>query len=319
MTGSITRATPKHVPRRLFVDANRPTVPGMKCLSFGDVTVDRLVEAQGLSFHPNYLLPDSSSEALAGESEWLEPHFFDPGSGRFIMSLHTYVIRTPHHVILVDTCVGNDKDRPSTKPWDKLNTPYLANLGAMGVNTEEVDYVLCTHLHVDHVGWNTKLENGRWVPTFPNARYLFHQFEYDHWENAGRWGAGKGSSDGCFEDSVLPVMEAGQADLVAGDYAIDDSLWLEPSPGHSPGHVCLNLEGGGRKAVFTGDVFHHPCQCAYPEWSSRFCFDPGQSSLTREHYIDRLGDTDTLVLAAHFASPVTGRIVSNGARCRFQV
>ncbi len=140
----------------------------MDILSFGDVTVDRLVEAEGLSFHPGYLLPDHSGEALDGERDWLEPHFFDPQSGRFIMSLHTYIIRTPHHVILVDTCVGNDKDRPSTKPWDKLKTPYLDNLKAKGVSPEEVDYVLCTHLHVDHVRWNTRLENGRWVPTFPN-------------------------------------------------------------------------------------------------------------------------------------------------------
>ena len=291
----------------------------MQPLSFGDVTVDRVVEAEGQSFFPGYLLPDSSDAALEAEHDWLAPRFFDPETGRFVMSLHTYIIRTPHHVILVDTCVGNHKNRPSTKPWHQLNTPYLDRLKARGVAPEEVDFVLCTHLHVDHVGWNTKLEDGRWVPTFPNARYLFHKTEYDHWSEAGQWGTGKGSSDGCFEDSVLPVMEAGQAELVAGDHAIDDSLWLEPSPGHSPGHVCLALEAGGARARFTGDMVHHPCQCAYPEWSSRFCHDPKQSAATRRTYLDRLADTDTTVLAAHFATPVAGRVVGNGERCRFAV
>ncbi|MDP6352388.1 MAG: MBL fold metallo-hydrolase, partial [Alphaproteobacteria bacterium] len=221
----------------------------METLRFGEVTVDRLVKAEGLSFFSGFLLPDSDDEALAAQRPWLEPQFFDGVSGRLVMSVHCYVIRTARHTILVDTCVGNHKERPSTPPWHRMETPWLANLAAAGVAPEEVDFVLCTHLHVDHVGWNTRLRDGRWVPTFPNARYLFHRVEYEHWEATDDFGSGTGAGDGCFADSVLPVMEAGQALLVAGDHQIDDNLWLGPSPGHSPGHVCLYLSAGGGRAV----------------------------------------------------------------------
>ena len=295
----------------------------MKPLRFGDVTVERLVEAEGPGFYPAFILPGSDQAAIDAERGWLEPHFFDPASGRFIMSVHSYVIRTRHHVILVDTCVGNDKNRPSTKPWHQQQTPWLENLAAIGVAPEQVDVVLCTHLHVDHVGWNTKLEDGRWVPTFANAKYLFHRDEYAFWESEADDSGGAGAGDGCFRDSVLPVMEAGQAVLVAGDHAIDDTMHLEPSYGHSPGHVCLHLETNGadgrKHAVFSGDLMHHPVQCTHPDWNSRFCHDPARSRATRRGFVDRLAESDTLVLAAHFAQPTVGRIVAKGGRCRFEI
>jgi|TARA_B100000315_G_scaffold209640_1_gene205504 glyoxylase-like metal-dependent hydrolase (beta-lactamase superfamily II) len=299
--------------------------PGaMEKLHFGDVTVERCVESEGPSFYPGFIFPDWDEDAFAAERrDWIDPLYFDEESGRLLMSLHSYIIRTPHHTILVDTCVGNDKHRPDTKPWHMRQTPFLEDLTAMGVAPEEVDFVMCTHLHVDHIGWNTKLEDGRWTPTFPNAKYLFHETEYAYWEKAdmGDGGSGMTRRD-AFEDSVLPVMEAGQAVLVEGDHAIDDTLQLEPSPGHSPGHVFLNLETEHGSAVFTGDVMHHPVQIAYPEWNSRFCYDPPQSQRTREAIVERTADTSTLVLAAHFAMPVAGHIVSNpggnGDRCKFQ-
>ena len=156
----------------------RRKVRRMRPLNFGDITVDRLVEAEGPSFFPAFIFPEHDAGALEAERSWIEPRFYDAETGRFVMSLHAYIIRTPYHTILVDTCVGNDKERPSTKPWHHLQTPWLQNLGAMGVAPEAVDFALCTHLHVDHVGWNTRLENGRWVPTFPNATYLFNKTEY---------------------------------------------------------------------------------------------------------------------------------------------
>jgi len=293
----------------------------MRQLDFAEITVDRLVEAEGPSFFPGFIFPEHEPEALEAERGWIEPHFFDPASGRFIMSLHTYIIRTAHHTILVDTCVGNDKERPSTKPWHHMQTPWLDNLRAMGVAPEAVDFVLCTHLHVDHVGWNTRLENGRWVPTFPNARYLFNSAEYAHWEAEAKAtaAAGSGAGDDCFADSVLPVVEAGQVLFVDGDHAIDDALQLEPTPGHTPGHVCLNLSAGGRNAVFSGDLMHHPVQCAYPEWNSRFCVDPVLSRATRQGFVERYADTGTLILGAHFAAPTAGRIVADGDRCKLAV
>ncbi|MDP6951134.1 MAG: MBL fold metallo-hydrolase, partial [Alphaproteobacteria bacterium] len=280
-----------------------------KPLHLGDISVTRAIEAEGPSFFPSFLLPDSTEDALAGEAEWLVPRHLDPASGRFVMSLHSYVIRTPRHTILVDTCVGSDKERPSTKPWHHLQSPLLGRLAAAGVAPEEVDFVLCTHLHVDHVGWNTRLVDGRWVPTFPNARYLFHETEYAYWESAEAGADRSGGQDGCFADSVLPVMEAGQALLVRDGHAIEDGLTITPSPGH----VCLDVRAGGKRAVFSGDLMHHPVQCAYPEWNSRFCFDAAQSRATRQRFVAEHADTDTLILAAHFA----GRIVGNGERCKF--
>jgi glyoxylase-like metal-dependent hydrolase (beta-lactamase superfamily II) len=291
----------------------------MQALRFGDIQVSRLVEAEGPGFYPGFMLPEHDEAAFAAELGWLQPHWHHAATGRLIMSVHSYVIRTAHHTILVDTCVGNDKSRPSTPPWHNQRTDFLERLTAAGVPPESVDVVLCTHLHVDHVGWNTRLQDGRWVPTFPNARYLFHKDEYAYWEQRQEpEGGSAGSGDGCFADSVLPVMEAGQAVLVGGDHAIDDNLWLEPTPGHSPGHVCLNLQAGGGRAVFSGDLMHHPVQCAWPEWNSRFCHDPAQSRATRQRFVDRHADRDVIVLAAHFAKPTAGRIVGNGGRCRFQ-
>ena len=295
----------------------------MLALQFGDVTVERLVEAEGPSFYPAFIMPQSDPAEIERQRAWLEPRFFDSASGRFIMSVHSYIIRTPHHVILVDTCVGNDKDRPSTKAWHRQSFPWLDNLAAMGVRPEEVDFVLCTHLHVDHVGWNTRLEDGRWVPTFPNARYLFQRDEYAFWEAAGAEIGATGTGDGCFRDSVLPVMEAGRAVLVDGDHAIDDTLHLEPSYGHSPGHVCLHLDttgaDGTKRAIFSGDLMHHPIQCSYPDWNSRYCHDPARSRETRRGFVEQVADRDIVILAAHFAAPTAGRIVSAGDRCRFQV
>ncbi|HJP21950.1 MAG: MBL fold metallo-hydrolase [Alphaproteobacteria bacterium] len=292
----------------------------MQPLTFADVTVERVVEAEGPGFAPGFLLPESDLDLIAAERDWLEPHFFDPATERLIQSQHTFVVRTPHHTILVDTCVGNDKDRPSSKAWHHMDTPYLEKLGALGVAPEAVDFVLCTHLHVDHVGWNTRLEDGRWVPTFPNAKYLFHREEMAFWEEHGDYvGQGYGASDGFYEDSVLPVMAAGQGVLVAGDHAIDDRLRLEPTPGHSPGHVVMHLDSGEGRAVFSGDMLHHPIQVAQPTWNSRYCWDPEMSAAARSAFVERHTDSEVTILAAHFAVPTAGRIVSAGSRRRFQV
>ncbi len=289
----------------------------MNQLQFGDILVDRLIEDEGLGFDPFFFFPDSTEEGWELEKDWLMPRFLDAETGRMIRAIQSYVIRTDHHTILVDACVGNDKERPSTPVWNNMQTPWLANFRALGVDPAEVDFVLCTHLHADHVGWNTQLVDGRWVPTFPNAKYIFHRDEYAFWEENGDAIEGPGSADGCFEDSVLPVMEADQAELVGGDYQIDDRLTLEPMAGHSPGHVVLNLNAAGRQAVFCGDVIHHAVQCARPEWNSRFCWDKEMSRATRRKFVERHADTDTLIMPGHFPAPTAGRIVGDGERCRF--
>jgi glyoxylase-like metal-dependent hydrolase (beta-lactamase superfamily II) len=293
----------------------------MKQLRLGGATVDRVVESEGPSFFPEFIFPDWTEEAFEAERDWLAPHFRHAATGRLLMSVHAYVIRIGRHVVLVDTCIGNDKERPSTKPWHRLQTPWLERLDALGVAPEQVTHVLCTHLHVDHVGWNTRLQNGRWVPTFPNARYLFHKDEYAYWEaEARRPQEGRsGSNDGTFQDSVLPVVEAGKAELVDGWHEIDDALKLEPSVGHSPGHVCLNLASEGARACFTGDMMHHPMQIARPDWNSRFCWDPAMSAATRRRFVERFAESGETVLAAHFAAPTAGRVRRDGAGWKFDI
>ena len=282
----------------------------MRPLDFGDVTVDRLVEFEGEFFEPDFF-PDYSAEAVEAQSDWLRPQFVGQ-AGELLGSVHSYVVRTRHHIVLVDTCFGNCKSRTNPR-WNDMRTPWLAGLRALGVEPEQVDVVMCTHLHPDHVGWNTRLRDGRWVPTFPNARYLFEATDYEAFK---RLRAHPGL-DGSFDDSIMPVVEAGQAQLVAGDFAIDDTLWLEPLPGHSPGHMGLNLAARGGKALFVGDALHHPVQIAHPEWNSAVCWNPDQSRATRRRVIERLADTATVLLPAHFSTPTAGRVVSNGARWRW--
>ncbi len=291
----------------------------MKTLHLGDIRIDRIVELEGPGYDPEFFFPDATLEAFEDEADWLAPWFWKRSTGQYIRSIQSFVVRTSHHTIFVDACVGNDKERPSTPAWHHRQSPWLDRLKGLGISPESVDYVLCTHLHADHVGWNTRLLDGRWVPTFPSARYIIHQAEFEHWEAEGDGMTGPGSADGCFEDSVLPVVSANQALLVGDDFSIDDRFRLLATPGHSPGHVCLSVDADGGRAILSGDVVHHPIQIAYPEWNSRFCMDPERARETRRSFVDRYADTDTMILAAHFATPTVGRIVSAGPRCRFRI
>jgi len=290
---------------------------GMKNLAVGNISISRVVETEGPFLQPQQLLPDSTAEVIESHKHWLAPHFLAP-DGMFVMSIHTYVLQTKHHTILVDTCIGNDKERSLFPAWSRMQGPYLQNLEQLaGVKPEQVDYVLCTHLHVDHVGWNTRLVDGRWVPTFPKAKYLFARKEWEYWK--GEYEAGRDAGDGAIADSVLPIVEAGKAVLVEGDHAIDDEVWLDPTPGHTPGHVCVHVKSGGKEAIMTGDMMHHPVQCAEPQWSSGFCTDPEQSRQTRRAFLDRYADSGVTILAAHFASPTAGHIVPAGNTWRLKV
>jgi len=197
----------------------------------GDIEITRVLEFEAALFEPAAIHPDVTPEILERHRRWLEPRLLNPASGLMVFAFHSTVIRTPRATILVDTCSGNDKERPHKQRYHQRNWPYLANLAAAGFAPEDIDYVLCTHLHADHVGWNTRLVDRRWVPTFPNARYLFAQQEWEHWQRAES--RARYTTDPYFEDSLLPVMESGQAQLVASDYAFDDSVWIEPWPGHA--------------------------------------------------------------------------------------
>lgn len=288
----------------------------MSIWRLGEVRIDRVLEFEQPLIAPRTLLPEADDEILARHRDWLEPDLLDPATGLLVVAFHSFVITTPHSVILVDTCSGNDRDRPGKPRYHQKAWPYLANLAKAGIAPEAVGYVLCTHLHVDHVGWNTRLLNGRWVPTFPNARYLFERREWAFWE--AEYETAGFTDDPYYEDSILPVIAAGRADFVDGEHEIDPWVRLEPSRGHTPGHVCVRIRGGGREAVMSGDVMHHPLQCAEPDLSSCFCVDPAQSRRTRRAFLEHQAETGALVMPAHFPTPAAGRVSAHGTGFRFE-
>ncbi len=274
----------------------------------GPFDIQRVVESEGPFHKPDFVLPDATPEAFAACKVADDARFYDRRTNRLIMSFHSIVVRTGHSTILIDTCVGNDKERPSLPEWHLQNRPFLRTLARQGVNPQDVDYVMCTHLHADHVGWNTRLRDGRWVPTFPNAEYIFARTEAEYWQHVHDTGP-ENDYRRPWEDSVQPILEAGQATLVDMDHEIEAGVTLMPAPGHTPGTVILNLRQGEDQAFATGDVIHHPVQIEHPEWSSNFCNDPDQSRVTRRSFLESVADTDAYVLAAHFAAPAAVRIV----------
>jgi len=252
-------------------------------------------------------------EALERHCEWLAPYFLDE-KGRFLQSIHAFVIRAPGLTAIVDTCVGNDKDRGGRAPFHMMRTTFLDELKATGFPPESIDLVICTHLHVDHVGWNTRLENGRWVPTFPRARHLFARREWEHWSIEDADDAKR-----IMGDSVRPVLDAGLAQLVEMDHRISSEIRFEPTPGHTPGHVSVRLSSDGADAVITGDLMHHPVQMAEPEWATPFDSDADHARKTRREFRARYADGPVTVLGTHFNHPTAGRIVRHGAAWRFAV
>ena len=273
----------------------------------GDIVVQPIVESICTAFDPASFFPQTTPEDWARHRPWmlLQPHALDPVSGNLVLSIQAFLVRTRHHTILIDTCVGDSKPRPHRPFWhlQTFNT-FFPRLAAAGVTPESVDYVMCTHLHHDHVGWNTRLRDGRWVPTFPNARYIFGREEWEFLQAQHRR-----VPQPHVNDSVLPVIEAGQVEFVASDFALDDEVWLEPTPGHTAGHVSVHLSSRGAEAVITGDCIHSPVQCVEPRWVMRADSDPGVAQATRLKFLERYCDRDVLICATHFPQPSVGRIV----------
>ncbi len=282
----------------------------------GEVEVHRVMEIYGGFRLPTECFPHQADDVLgflAEHGDLYRGWALDPrDNDRLLLGIQTYVLKLGGLTVLVDTCVGCGKTFPATPHWhQRTDERWLRRLEAIGVPAESVDYVLCTHLHGDHVGWNTRLRDGEWVPTFPNAKYIFARKEHDFWEQRHRDGS-EGPVPNVYEDSVLPVMQAGQAVLVEMDHEIDEGVWFEPAPGHTAGNVVLNLRSQGRTAVLSGDVMHHPVQLIRPDWSSRACEDPVQSAATRRALLERIADTDTLIAPAHFPAPSIGHVRSRG-------
>jgi glyoxylase-like metal-dependent hydrolase (beta-lactamase superfamily II) len=259
----------------------------------GKVRISKIVELETVG-STRFILPQAGN-AEVQKLPWLIPHFATE-EGRLKMSIHALVVETPRHRIVVDTGLGNDKQGRNVPTWNNRKGSFLDEMTAAGFPPESIDTVLCTHLHVDHVGWNTQLSGGKWVPTFPNARYLFGRTEYEHWRDH----SDTPDKRAVFADSVQPIMEAGKATLLASDVAITDEIGLIPTPGHSPGHMSVHIKSDGEEALLTGDVAHHPCQMAHLDWSSTADSDPAQSAATRRQFFSRFADTPTLVIGGHF-------------------
>ena len=277
-------------------------------LSVGDLTIHRIIEQETTYLPALDMMPALTPELLAENRAWLRQAGAIDDADMLILCFQSYVVKTPHHTILVDSCIGNDKPRPNRPKWNmKTDDLFMRGLAATGVSVADIDVVMCTHLHVDHVGWNTRLENGRWVPTFPNARYIFGKAEFDYWtaQNAK-------AEVPPFTDSVLPVVAADRAEIVRDDFAIGDHVRIVPTPGHTPGHVAFSFGKGRDDAVFSGDLMHSPLQARHPQLSAKFDIDQVQAAATRRAFLERYCDTATLCCTAHFPSPSTGRIKRRG-------
>ena len=266
----------------------------------GQFKISRIVELE-VTGGSRFILPDATRDACLTYS-WMQPHFMDE-KGNLRMSIHALVVDDGNTRIVVDTCIGNDKQR-SMPAWSNLQTNFLKDLTAAGYPADTIDIVLCTHLHVDHVGWNTKLVDGKWVPTFPNARYLIAKDEWDYWTKT----EDGGSFSEIYDDSVKPIESQAEQIDVESDSEISSGVSLVQTPGHTPGHVSVQIESEGKKVLITGDCIHHPCQMTRVDWCSSADSDPVVGRETRENLLEELSNSDTLVIGTHFATPTAGYV-----------
>jgi|HubBroStandDraft_1064217.scaffolds.fasta_scaffold00025_61 glyoxylase-like metal-dependent hydrolase (beta-lactamase superfamily II) len=294
----------------------------MKTLRSGAISISRVAETERFLCDPTWLYPAVTPEIVARNKNWLDNRFIDAATGKLVLAMQSFIIQTRQRNILVGTGNGNNKRRPDALWQHNLNTPYLRNFAAAGLRPEDIDYVLCTHLHSDQVGWNTMLVDGKWVPTFPNAKYLFCAEDFDRLNRRHQTGSADPTGGSAFADSVLPVMEARQALLIEMDHVIeqngDDGVWLEGTPGHTAGHVSVHVKDGGFHAVLAGDLLHHPIQLTELDLVPRADADPTEAAFSRRRLLQSYADTQTIILPAHFPDPVAGRIVGWGEQYRFR-
>jgi len=267
----------------------------------GAAIVDRVVESETPLLDPFEIFPDATPEALASQMSWLAPRFYDPQVKKLVVPIQGFVVRVPGKVIVIDTCVGDCKNR--NRP--QFHQQRLGWIERLGVRPEDVDYVVCTHFHADHVGWNTRLADGRWVPTFPRARYVFTNPEWEYWSSAAGRRALERAGD-YVSDSVAPIVDAGLADFVAMDHEVVPGVRLIPAAGHTPGFVCVDVHSGAERLVLAGDLLHTPLQCVFPRWSTRFCTDPDASRAARIRLLSEWADDGTVIMPTHFPSPSAG-------------
>jgi glyoxylase-like metal-dependent hydrolase (beta-lactamase superfamily II) len=277
-----------------------------KAIALKDITIHPVVEQQAPFFDVFEFFPTLTKELLEENRSWLQPNFVDPASGKLVLCVQGFVIKSAHHNILIDSCVGNDKPRPARPLWNMMKSNrFEQGLAAAGLTVNDIDYVMCTHLHVDHVGWNTRLENGRWVPTFPKAKYVMADRELAYWTQKEK---DDPSGVPWITDSVLPIVEAKRVQIVKSDFAFNESIQFIPTPGHTIDHYSVLVGRPGQDALITGDMIHSPIQGKYPELGMRADYDSRAAGQTRRQVFDRFCDAATLMCVTHFPSPSTGRV-----------
>jgi glyoxylase-like metal-dependent hydrolase (beta-lactamase superfamily II) len=285
----------------------------MKTWKIGAVEITRLVEVNGWEDDITMLLPDATPETVLAYP-WLQPYWATK-EGKMIISFQCFVMRTKDRQIMLDTCIGNDRQR-EFPVFTNMQTSFMEDLAHAGFTPESIDTVLCTHLHFDHVGWNTRLVDGKWVPTFPNARYLFGRKEYEHWMHLQ---ATHGYHDlNHMHDSIEPVVAAGLMDLIDPDYKVCPEITLMPTPGHTPGHVSIVIESEGERAIITGDMMHNPIQLERPGDTVRFDMQQDAGKLTRIRFVEQVCNSGTCVIGSHFADPTAGYVVRDDKGIRLE-
>jgi glyoxylase-like metal-dependent hydrolase (beta-lactamase superfamily II) len=285
----------------------------------GQASITRIEEYYGATYSLRDTFPEWTDEHFAKHKHWLVPHHVDGDTGLIKLSVHSWLVQIGKQKILIDSCCGNNKSKPLRPFWHMLNTPYLERLAAAGARPEDIDLVMCTHLHHDHVGWNTQLRDGRWVPTFPNARYVFSKPDVEYFQKIDSDPKTAPAESGTFRECVIPIIEAGRADLVTGPHRLNDFIEIEPAPGHSAGHVVFKLESKGARGVFIGDVLHHLLQVYYPDWNYPKNSDVAQARVSRRKVLDYCASTGALMLPCHVGMPFAGHIeaAQNGYRPNF--
>lgn len=282
-------------------------------VKLGAATATRIEESYEPNFEAAKFFPDWEPDIVRQHASWLMPAHYDEASAFLKLSVHSWLLQVGGKRILIDTCVGNHKSRPARPKWHLMETKYLERLKAAGVDPDQIDMVMCTHLHVDHVGWNTRLENGKWVPTFKNAKYVWSRADYDHYLKLDSDPKTGPINAGSFRDSVLPVAEAGLMQMVDGAAQLDEYLSVRPAPGHTPGTIVINFESKGEKALFCGDVLHHALQVYRPEWNSFACAEAVGARKSRREALEHCAGSGALLMPCHFGAPFTCHIDHKGS------
>jgi glyoxylase-like metal-dependent hydrolase (beta-lactamase superfamily II) len=279
-------------------------------LRLGSLTVHRVMEMQQPLFAARTFFPTLTADLLDEHRPWLSPTYLEPGTDKLVLAIQSYIVCTPHHNILIDSCVGNHKPRPGRAFWDQMTSDrYERNLAATGLGFDDIDFVMCTHLHVDHVGWNTRLDNGRWVPTFPKARYLFSEKELAYWTERESKDA---TTCPWITDSVLPIVAARRSDTVTSAHVLNEHVRCLPTPGHTIDHFSVHVGADGADAVITGDMIHSPIQARFPELGMMSDYSSEQAGQSRRSLFGRFANTPTLMCTAHFPDPSVGRVIRHG-------